>query len=131
MLHTETNAVPVPATRSAVPAVLRLEAAAILAAALAFYAHLDGGWGRFFALVLAPDLAFIVYLVKPAAGRALYNALHTYAAPASLALLALFADWDPGIAVALIWTAHIAVDRLAGYGLKYPGDGKNTHLQKV
>jgi len=28
----------------------------------------------------------------------------------------------------LIWTAHIAMDRALGYGLKYPTSFKKTHL---
>jgi hypothetical protein len=32
---------------------------------------------------------------------------------------------------ALIWINHIAVDRLLGYGLKYPAGFKFTHLGKL
>jgi hypothetical protein len=30
--------------------------------------------------------------------------------------------------IALIWIAHIAFDRLLGFGLKYPTQFKDTHL---
>jgi hypothetical protein len=30
-----------------------------------------------------------------------------------------------------VWFAHIGMDRLMGYGLKYPTDFKDTHLQRV
>jgi hypothetical protein len=30
--------------------------------------------------------------------------------------------------IAVIWFAHIGMDRLVGYGLKYSGDFKHTHL---
>jgi len=33
--------------------------------------------------------------------------------------------------LAAIWTAHIAVDRALGYGLKYPSRFDDTHLQRV
>jgi hypothetical protein len=33
--------------------------------------------------------------------------------------------------LALIWLAHIGVDRALGYGLKYPDGFKDTHLQRV
>jgi hypothetical protein len=33
--------------------------------------------------------------------------------------------------LALIWLTHIGVDRFIGYGLKYPTDFKDTHLQRV
>jgi len=32
------------------------------------------------------------------------------------------------LAVALIWTAHIGLDRAMGYGLKLPDGFKRTHL---
>jgi hypothetical protein len=35
------------------------------------------------------------------------------------------------VAVALIWFAHIGMDRTVGYGLKYPTSFKDTHLQRV
>jgi hypothetical protein len=33
--------------------------------------------------------------------------------------------------MALIWLAHIGVDRLLGYGLKYPTAFTDTHLGRV
>jgi hypothetical protein len=35
------------------------------------------------------------------------------------------------VGMALIWTTHIAFDRLLGYGLKYPTYFKDTHLQHL
>ena len=32
---------------------------------------------------------------------------------------------------ALIWTAHIGMDRLLGFGLKYPTRFQDTHLQRI
>ena len=40
------------------------------------------------------------------------------------------ANHDPG-AVALIWAAHIAVDRALGYGLKYGAGFGLTHLGRI
>ena len=31
----------------------------------------------------------------------------------------------------LIWTAHIGVDRLLGFGLKYPTQFHDTHIQRL
>jgi hypothetical protein len=35
------------------------------------------------------------------------------------------------VQLALIWSAHIGIDRLLGYGLKYPTAFKETHLGRV
>ena len=43
----------------------------------------------------------------------------------------MLGDVDPLIQAGLIWLTHIGVDRLVGYGLKYPTDLKRTHLQRV
>jgi len=32
---------------------------------------------------------------------------------------------------ALIWISHIGFDRMLGYGLKYPTQFRDTHLQHV
>jgi hypothetical protein len=35
------------------------------------------------------------------------------------------------LSAALIWLAHIGMDRALGYGLKYPTTFKDTHLGHV
>ena len=47
------------------------------------------------------------------------------------ASLGVFAGGDLAVQVALIWVAHIGVDRALGYGLKYPTGFADTHLQRV
>ena len=62
-------------------------------------------------------------------GRALYNAMHTYIVPATLALSALLLHSNGVLLpVALIWVNHIGVDRLLGYGLKFREGFGWTHL---
>ncbi|AIM07305.1 hypothetical protein BAHan_3779 [Bacillus anthracis] len=33
--------------------------------------------------------------------------------------------------IGLIWTAHIGMDRMFGYGLKYETEFKGTHIQRL
>jgi hypothetical protein len=114
------------------PAVLlRLEGAAVLLSAISLYIS-QGASGLLFVLLLfAPDLSMAGYLVNPRAGSFMYNAVHTYALPTVLITLAFAARWTPGIHLALIWFAHIGMDRMLGFGLKYPTAFKDTHLQRV
>ncbi len=35
------------------------------------------------------------------------------------------------LAIGLIWIAHIGMDRMMGYGLKYPTQFKDTHFSRV
>ena len=111
---------------------LRLEGLLVLAATLLVYATLlHGRWWIFAVFFLAPDLALLGYALKgrPAFAATLYNAAHTYVLPLILALAAWKAGWRTGELSSAIWTAHIAFDRLLGFGLKYPQSFKQTHLQ--
>lgn len=110
---------------------LRLEGLALLAGAVVLYADGDRGWLLFALLFLAPDLSFAAYLGGPRAGALGYNAVHTLVGPVALGAVAVTTDWEPGVRLALIWLAHIGMDRALGYGLKYPTAFKDTHLNRV
>jgi Domain of unknown function (DUF4260) len=111
-----------------VRAVLRLEGAAALAAAVALYAHAGFSWPLFALLLLAPDLAMLAYLIGPKAGAFVYNLAHTYALAPPLALAGFFLDSSAASALGLIWVAHIGLDRMLGYGLNYESGFGDTHL---
>lgn len=119
---------PVAAVHGAPRLLLRIEAALVLAVAIALYRHLGGGWGWFAALFLVPDLAMLGYLVNARAGAVLYNAGHSYVGPALLAALGLALGAPALVLGALIWVAHVGFDRMAGYGLKYASRFGDTHL---
>ena len=110
---------------------LRLESAAILIAALIFYGQNDFSWWLFALLILSPDLSAIGYLHSKTIGSLCYNAAHTYILPIALAFVGLTTSGTFALQFALIWLAHIGVDRLIGYGLKYPTDFKDTHFAKI
>jgi hypothetical protein len=115
-----------------VPAVLlRLEGAAVLGAAVALYADGDWSWLAFALLLLAPDVSMLGYLAGPRAGMLSYDLVHFMALPIGLGTVGVLGDHGVAVQVALIWLAHIGVDRLLGYGLKYPTSFGDTHLQRV
>jgi hypothetical protein len=111
-----------------VRAVLRLEGAAAFAVAVALYAHAGFSWLLFALLLLAPDLAMLAYLTGPRAGAFVYNLAHTYALALPLALAGFFLGSALASTFALIWVAHIGLDRMLGYGLKYQSGFGDTHL---
>lgn len=124
---------PDPQTATSVPvsAILRLEAGALFIAGIVAYAHLGGGWGTFALLILIPDLGLLGYLIGTRTGAATYNLTHTLVLPLLLAITALLLGSPRTGALAAIWLAHIGIDRAVGYGLKYPTDFRDTHLQRV
>jgi hypothetical protein len=111
-----------------VRAILRLEGAAAFAAAVALYAHAGFSWPLFVLLILAPDLAMLPYLIGPRAGAYAYNLVHTYALALPFAVAAFAFGSPVATAIGLIWLAHIGMDRMLGYGLKYGSGFGDTHL---
>jgi EamA domain-containing membrane protein RarD len=110
---------------------LKLEGLAVAIAAVTLYFHEGYPWWLLLVLALAPDLAMVGYVAGTRAGSFAYNAVHTYVGPVLLATIGVVADADTAVKLALIWLTHIGVDRAVGYGLKYPGAFKDTHLQRV
>jgi hypothetical protein len=110
---------------------LRLEGLAVAAAAVAVYVHEGYSFWLFVALILVPDLSFGAYVAGPRVGAMIYNGAHTTVGPVALGAVCLVLGGGLEIEIALIWLAHIGVDRLLGYGLKYPTAFKDTHLQRV
>lgn len=110
---------------------LRGEGVALLALSALLYTLREGNWLLFALLLFVPDLAMASYLLGNRTGAAVYNLAHTYAVPAALAAAGVLAGNALAVSLALIWCAHIGLDRLLGYGLKYPSAFKDTHLGRV
>lgn len=122
-------------TQSRLPAtvlyILRSEALAIAALTVILYARTGASWWWFAALWILPDLSMLGYLAGRDLGGRIYNSIHAFATPATLAACALLLGAHQLVPVALIWANHIAVDRLLGYGLKYPAGFEWTHLGRM
>jgi hypothetical protein len=110
---------------------VRLEGLALGVAALMLYARLGGRWGIFALLFLAPDLGIVGYLAGPRVGAMTYNVLHTYVLPLALAFYGYASGQVVPQHVALIWLAHIGIDRTLGLGLKYGSGFRDTHLSRL
>jgi len=110
---------------------LHLEGAAILFLSVFFYRTTHASWLVFALLFLAPDLFMLGYLVNARTGAAVYNLVHTTTLPLLFIAFALLSNQPKLLPYTLIWLAHIGIDRMLGYGLKYPSQFKDTHLQHV
>ena len=110
---------------------LHIEGAVILAVSILLYWGSDGSWWLFLLLLFAPDLSMVGYLTGPRIGAMIYNTFHNYLLPALLAGIGWLIASGLLLHLALIWFAHIGLDRLLGYGLKYTTDFKDTHLNHL
>lgn len=108
----------------------RLEGLVLLAASVAVYAS-NPDWILFAVLLLAPDLAMTGYLLGPRIGAITYNLAHLKILPLALGTIGLLTGNTLEIQLALIWFAHIGMDRALGYGLKLETGFSNTTLGKI
>ena len=109
---------------------LRLEGLTLFVGMVMLYWAWDGSWLVFALLFFVPDLSFLD-LSNARLGAQVYNAAHSYMAPVALMTIG-FATASPlTLSIAMIWLAHIGVDRALGYGLKYNAGFCFTHLGKI
>ncbi|GAA0599246.1 DUF4260 domain-containing protein [Virgibacillus siamensis] len=110
---------------------LHIEGLVVLALSIYFYAYLQFSWFAFFILLLAPDFSALGYLKNNKVGSILYNLFHTYSFPAAIIFFGVLVDSHIFLMIGLIWAAHIGMDRMLGYGLKYPTKFQDTHLNRI
>jgi hypothetical protein len=110
---------------------LHLEGFAVLLLSLYFYEHNQFSWVLFFILLFSPDISMLGYLLNNKIGALLYNLFHTYIISILVIFCGLLLNNETVLATGLIWSAHIGMDRMIGYGLKYPTTFKDTHLNRV
>lgn len=96
-----------------------------------FYARTGTSWWLFTALFLLPDLSMLGYLGGPKLGARIYNAIHSYVTPGTLVAMAMLLKSPGLLPYAFVWILHIGVDRMLGYGLKYPQGFGWTHLGRL
>jgi hypothetical protein len=111
--------------------ILRAEQVTVFLAGVIAYLALGGSWLLLLPLLLAVDLSMVGFLAGPRIGAITYNAGHNLV----LALAALGIGWWADIGwlqlFAVLWVAHIGMDRSLGYGLKLPSDFRDTHLGRI
>jgi len=112
-------------------ALQRVEGGVLLALSLLVYWKFGAPWLLFVLLILAPDLFMLGYLRGPRSGAAAYNLGHTWLLPGILTAVGILGGVHLTVDIALIWFAHIGVDRLLGYGLKLPTAFEDTHLGRI
>ncbi len=110
---------------------LRAEGIAALVGGLWAWLALGLAWPLFLVLLLVPDVSMIGYLKGTHAGAISYNLVHNWAT-GGLVLGIGLALAVPAVAFAgIILIAHVGMDRLFGYGLKYPTSFQDTHLGRI
>lgn len=90
--------------------------------------YLPYDWWVFPACILIPDLSMVGYLFNTKTGALLYNIFHHKLLGIALGGLGFWIPYDFIAFTGLILFGHSAMDRMLGYGLKFPDNFKHTHL---
>jgi hypothetical protein len=109
---------------------LRIEGAALALAAVYMFHRIGGNWW-WFALILVPDISMAAYFLGTRPGAIAYNATHVTLVPLVLAALGFLLPSFDLLSIALVWAAHIGIDRALGLGLKYGAGFGLTHLGRI
>ena len=111
---------------------LHTEGLAFFIASTFLYVQTGGSLWLYLVLLLAPDIGILGYATQNnRVGSYIYNLFHTYVFPIALLYAAFIFDEQLLVQIALIWVAHVGMDRLFGYGLKYETHFKDTHMGRV
>ncbi|WP_413376015.1 DUF4260 domain-containing protein [Alkalihalobacillus sp. 1P02AB] len=110
---------------------IRIEYAVAFLLCLFLYVHLDYSFFLFAILLLLPDVTMIGYFINNQVGARLYNVGHSFIIPITLTVFSLSMGVSSLLMIALIWFAHICMDRALGFGLKSNHHFKETHIQRI
>jgi Domain of unknown function (DUF4260) len=111
--------------------ILKLEEASLFIVGLFLFAQLDFAWWWFLVLLLLPDIGMLGYVVNNRVGAFTYNLFHYRAVSVGLLVFGYLYEHQVLLLCGVVLFSHIALDRMLGYGLKYPDSFKNTHLGKI
>ena len=111
---------------------LRLEGAALALASVYLFHRIGGSWW----LVPRADpgarhQSCSPTSSAPGSGAIAYNATHITLVPLALAALGFLLPSFDLLSIALVWAAHIGIDRALGLGLKYGAGFGLTHLGRM
>jgi hypothetical protein len=110
---------------------LRLEGLTVLATSLGIVHVTHQAWWWIPLILFTPDIFMVGYAKSSPVGAFFYNLGHAYPLPMLLSLFGWHWHHPLTLALGLIWFAHIGMDRLFGYGLKYDEGFKVTHLGRL
>lgn len=110
---------------------LRAEGIAALGGGLWAWIALGAAWPLFLVLLLVPDISMVGYVKGIHAGAISYNIVHNWAIGGLVLGLGTALAIPALVFAGIILIAHVGMDRLFGYGLKYPTSFQDTHLGRI
>ena len=113
---------------SAMKVMIRIEEAALFGLSIYFFNLTHFAWWWFLVLILAPDIGMLGYLAGTRTGGITYNLFHHKAIAVVILCLGWYISNEWTELAGIIMFGHSSMDRVLGYGLKYPDSFFHTHL---
>ncbi len=110
---------------------LRVEGLAAFVAGAALYVWAGGPLLLLVPLLLAVDVSMVGYLAGPRAGAFVYNIAHNWALGLVVLGAGIVLAAPAAVIAGAVLVGHVGMDRVAGYGLKYPTAFRDTHLGRI
>lgn len=110
---------------------LKIEEMGMFALGVALFSVMEFSWWIFPALLFVPDISMAGYLFGSRAGAFVYNFFHHKGIATGIYIAGVFLNNPILMLAGIILFSHSALDRMLGYGLKYPDSFKNTHLGRI
>ena len=108
--------------------ILKVEEGLLVLLSIYLFSLLSYKWWLFLALILAPDIGMLGYLVNNKVGALTYNIFHHKGLAIIVYIIGIYLRNEAVQMAGIIILGHASIDRLLGFGLKYPENFKHTHL---
>ncbi|OQP61553.1 hypothetical protein A3860_32025 [Niastella vici] len=107
---------------------IALEEMAMFGLSIFLFGKLSFAWWWYALLILTPDLSMLGYLANTRTGAIVYNFFHHKAVAIVVYIAGFYLNNEVVQLTGVILFGHSCMDRMLGYGLKYPDSFQNTHL---
>ena len=111
--------------------IIRLEELGIFLFSIYLFSGLPLPWWYFPLFFFAPDISIAAYAGGPRVGATVYNLVHHRALDLIIFVIGVFLSAPVLSFAGIVMFSHSTLDRVLGYGLKYPDAFTNTHLGRI
>lgn len=98
---------------------------------IGLFSMTDYSWWVFPVLLFVPDISMAGYIFNNRAGAFVYNLFHHKGMAIIFYIIGLIINKPILLLAGIILFSHSSLDRMLGYGLKYPDSFTNTHLGRI
>ncbi len=118
-------------TKKGMNTLVKLEELGQFLFSIFLFSRLEYSWWVFPACILLPDLSMVGYLFNSRSGAWSYNLFHHKLVAIVVLMVGYGMDNSLVTLAGIVLFGHAAMDRIFGYGLKFPDHFNHTHLGRI